>query len=774
VVFVPELKEAASTRIRDLRRFDPLLEALASSGQLSEAEADLVLVTSEAARCLAPIRVALPGGSSAVATMAALHLAVCAATHPGRYPEGPVALISGPSARQAAMAIEVNDTPIATGLGAVRLRADGRAQAVAGSHAEGLDGSERLVFVSPRAQWPDIDSQLGVAILDKRALGAAYDVAHAWALRRASVVHVVAELDPSMSPSSLEVDWPFIAEDPGRWGRAQSWPLIGEVQLEVAGDDPLGLLVARERIAEAAAGSDAWPGPLSAAAGLGRALAGVMVPLGLYDAHTVGTIASPFSERLDQLSGTRARDLPEEWAGFGETSWAIIKQGLLEAAADLEERNYKAEQIGLTAERLLAEYGGVDVWLDSAVHCRALQSHLLSAGFAVAAGDFEEGRIAIRSYSEAHGAHPSGRPSVFGSLPTSWHLPGALAAGVCGPLHIVAYPFEAERAPRLFSWALNAGRAPRHAQRATALRRVLGPGLDDAPVPHPIQLRFTTRASGGFVTAQAFEYGEDAAEFAALADDVWLAIALQAKERSGDDPAALHPAVAYLVDPGPQILLLAENALVDRVVGGRLRAVPATSLEVGMNVLGTSASGGFFAALRPHLDRLIGPATRFWLEEWDAALHAALRATHGPVQLAEKLRATGAVVGAPAVRSWVSPYRIGPRDPENVRRVAEVASHPVVTHQYRRVHATMRGVHIEHGRLGRQLATALRLHINGDGGAFDAIEDRLGMEIEAMLGDPSVYSVLDRLSVGSAPVGALGRAHPVAVAQQLFRSQETP
>ena len=99
-----------------------------------------------------------------------------------------MALLSGTSARQATMAIEVNDAPIATGLAAVRLRADGRVQAVAGSHVAELDGSERLVFVSPRAQWPEIDSQLGVAILDKGALGAAYDVAHAWALRRASVV----------------------------------------------------------------------------------------------------------------------------------------------------------------------------------------------------------------------------------------------------------------------------------------------------------------------------------------------------------------------------------------------------------------------------------------------------------------------------------------------------------------------------------------------------------------------------------------------------------
>lgn len=770
---MPELKENASARIEVLRRFDPLLDELVGGGHLAEAEADLVLVSSEAARCLVPLRLAAPGGTSAIATAAALHLAVQAATHPGRYPSGPVALLSGPAARRTALSIEVNRAPIAAGLSAVRLRADARVQSVAGSHVEELDGSQRLVFVSSRAQWPDITGKLGVAILDRCALGSAYDEAHAWALRWATLVHVVAELDPGMSPSSLEVDWPLIADAPARWGRGVSWPVVGDVHLGVAGHDPSGLLMARQRIAEAAGATAAWPGPLSAAAGLSRALAGVSVPLGLYDAHTVGTIASPFSERVDQLSAVRGRDLPEAWAGFAETSWAVMKQGLLDAAADLEERNHKAEQIGLTVEHLLAEHGGVDVWLDSAVHGRALETHLLSAGFSIAAADFEEGRIAIRTYPEAHATHPGIRPSVFTGLPTNWQLPGALAAGVGGPLHIVTYPFEAVRAPRLLTWALNAGRQARHGERVVALARALGPGLEDAPVPRPIELQFTTKAPDGQVNTKVAEYGEDAAEFAALADDAWLAMALQSKERGGDDPTELRPAVAYLVDPGPQILLLAPHALVDRVVGGRLRTVPAMSLEAGMKVLGASVSGGVFAALRPHLDRLIGPATRFWLEQWDVALRSALGSTEGPLRLAQELQAAGAVITAPAVRSWVSPYRIGPRDPENVRRVGQVGVHPVVTHHYLRVHATMRGVRVEHGRLGRQLAAALRLHVNGDDAAFDPIEDRLGMDIEAMLGDPSIYTVIDRLSEGSAPASALGRAHPVATAQQLFRGEES-
>lgn len=766
------MTERASDRIGDLRRFDPLLDALVADERLSDADADLVLLAGEASRVLAPVRIASPGGSSALATAVALHGAVLAATHPSRYPTGPVALISGSAARSAALDVTVGEHHIAAGLGAVRLRGDGMVQTVTGSRRAELSEGHRLLFVSPRAGWPDLPERLGVAVLDRLALGNAYEEAHRWALQWAQLVHVVADLDPTMTPSSLEVDWPLIAADPGRWGRTSSWPVVGEVRIDIAGDDPTGLMTARQHIAEAARGAQMWPGPLSAAAGLSRALASVSVPLGLYDAHTVGTIAQPFVERLDQLAATRPRDLPDEWSAFAETSWAVLKQGLLDAAASLEDRNRKAEQIGLTVERLMAEGCSVDVWLDSAVHGRALQTHLLSAGFAISARDFDLGRIAIRTFSEAHGATPGGRIGVICGLPTNWQLPAALAGGIGGPLTMIAYPFEAQRAPRFLAWAINAGRQARHCERVTVVRRVLGAGLAEDPMPGALEPRVTVRDASGDLTTQVAEYGEDAAEFAALADDAWLALALQSRELPGSDPGVLRPALAFLVEPGPRVLILGEHAVVDRLVGGRLRPVPTSSLDVGMKVLGTNVSGGVFAAIRPHLDRVQGVGTRFWLDQWEDALRDALSATGGPNHLTELLVAAGATITSQAVASWANPYRIGPRDPQNVRRVAEIGSHAVVAHNHERVHAVMRGVRVEHGRLGRQLATALRLHLGGDDSSFDLIEERFGLEFESMLGDPTVYTVIDRLASGQAPGSTLGRAHTVQVAQELFQPQE--
>ena len=87
-------------------------------------------------------------------------------------------------------------------------------------------------------------------------------------------------------------------------------------------------------------------------------------------------------------------------------------------------------------------------------------------------------------------------------------------------------------------------------------------------------------------------------------------------------------------------------------------------------------------------------------------------------------------------------------------------------------HAVMRGVRVEHGRLGRQLAAALRQHLRGNIAAFDQIEDRIGVEIEAILGDPAVYTVVDRLAAGTAPISALGRAHSVGQAQDSIQPQE--
>ena len=113
---------------------------------------------------------------------------------------------------------------------------------------------------------------------------------------------------------------------------------------------------------------------------------------------------------------------------FAETSWAGLRQGLLDATRALEERNPKAEQIGMTIERLLSDHHLVDVWLDSAVHGRALQTHLLSAGFTISAHDFDQGRVSIRPFSEAARAIPGDRIGVFCGLPARWHLPASVSA----------------------------------------------------------------------------------------------------------------------------------------------------------------------------------------------------------------------------------------------------------------------------------------------------------------------------------------------------------
>ena len=118
----------------------------------------------------------------------------------------------------------------------------------------------RLLFVSPRSGWPNLCTLMGIAVLDRRTLGNTFDLALEWAQRSAHLVHVVAELDPGADPAGLEVDWPMIAEDSGRWSRDSSWPLQGEVHVDVAGDDPEGLLEARRRIADAARTANSWPG----------------------------------------------------------------------------------------------------------------------------------------------------------------------------------------------------------------------------------------------------------------------------------------------------------------------------------------------------------------------------------------------------------------------------------------------------------------------------------------------------------------------------------
>ncbi len=762
--------ETASQRLKYLRRFDPLLASLVARGMLSDGDADIVVIAAQSIELHRELRIAVPGGSSELSGFIALDVAVRRLVDPGRYGVNPTCLITSAPWRTIHSLSDVAGEVISKDLRAVRLRGDGSVQEIHSSRTRSLVGADRLVFITPRVRWPKLEILLGTVIVDAAALGDALDEALAWARENSEIVIEVAGLDPTLEPSGFEVDWPLIQFDSPLWGRVDTWPSKGVVQIESVGEAPDGLEEARREIAAAPRDSDPWPAQLIAAAGLSRALATVAVPLSLYDAHTAKSIATSFADRVEALDAIRPSDFPSTWSTFAATSWPGIKRHLLDAAASLETNNPKAASVGLAVERLLAEGTDVTIWVNSMVHARAVETHLLTAGFGVSPDDFEIGRIAAEVISTRRPSERRTAASLITGLPSSWQLPALVSDKMEGPLVVLAYDFERVRIPGYFGWLLNANRLSRHDDRVILIARTLGSGLDCGVAPLPVPIAIECYDQEGVSIKGPMELGEDTAELAALADDEWLNLTLQRRERaSGLLDDTMLPALAFLVDPGPSVLLVAENAMVDRLVAGRLRPMPASALRRGMMILGSSSGGEtVFDRVRPFLDRLQGIGARFWLDRWDDALMSALTECGGRMELAKALVDSGASIGVAAVAAWPSPYRIGPRDEDNVLRVAQIGHSVPVAHNARRVHAVMRGVRTEHMKLGRLLSSAVRRHLTGDIDAFDSVEEILGVAIEDLLGEVSVSTIRDCLGRGFALGSTLGRIHSPTAAQRYF------
>lgn len=761
--------ERANDRVERLRARDPLLARWVADGSLTPGEADLLVVLDEASRLRHPQRVSLPGRSSTVAAAAGLHAAMRLTLEPGRYPQGPVALVSGTGPREVAAGFRVGDDSIAASFGAARLRSDGLIQPLGRSRPVPLDSGTRILFVSSRSQWPSIYGQVGVVIIDLASLGGSFDEAFAWSLDAAEIVHVLAPLNAGTHPASIEIDWPLIATGADRWRATGSWPVAEPVTLHSVGPCPGDLAEVNHRLSQAAQSHRDWPSPVAAAASLTRALAGLAVPVGLYDAHTQGTIAQSFAERVSYLEETRSSQLPAEWSGFAETDWAVVKQTILATVAALEDHNPKATEVGLVVESVLQAGHAVDLWVGSAVHAQAVTTYLLTAGFTISPDHIDTGALGVRRLGDGVDDASTDRIALLTSSPAPWHLPAVLARGL-GPLHVVGYDFECTQVPRRLTWALNATRRERHVERERTYDDCLGSDVVAADEPPPVRLEFTC-VSGVENTYGSIELGEDAAEFAALADEEWLALAT--RERPSPSSFEQRDANAFLVDPGPKVLLLAAHGIVDRYVGHRLRPTPVAALEPGMRLLVVGGIGGIFASIRPLLDKLNGIGTRYWLELWETALRAALDVTGSASALTSALQDRGSTISTSAVASWPSPYRIGPRDPANVKRVADVAGHDLARTQHRRIHAVMRGVRVEHGRFGRLLAQALRRSADGQTDAFETFERYFGLDIEDVADAPTIFTVTDRLAAGTAPSSALGRVHDAAAAQTLLVPQET-
>lgn len=757
--------ERISERLARLRSFDPLTASWINEGITSEGEADLIVASVEAAARRQPQRFAHPGDGARLAALIAAELAVAMLLRPTRFPLGPIALVAGPRERGIIeRATRANNDGAA--LVPVRLRGDGRVQIR--STTRPLDDSDHILLVSPLVRWPDPGVRLGVAILAERSLSSSFDDGLEWALRHADVVHVCAPLNPQFTPSGIEIDWPTIASASGLWETlGAGWALAGSVQVEVVRPEPEGLVEARRRIA-AVGDRDDWPAPLSAAAAVSRALASAAVPLPLLDAHHRNPVAPSLADRIEVLERTHPRDFPDAWQAFAETDWPVIKRGLLDANSEVEERNHKADIVGIVVERSLASGERVAVWTDTMTHADALTTHLLTAGFAVTPEQLESGALTVRPLSHAIGERGDAAHSIVTGLPAPWHFPNILAADITGELAVCCYPFEAERVPRLLNWLANANTAERWRERSSQYAQLLS-GVEPDPMPEKLIVGEVVASSEATQVPRTNGSGTDAAELAALADDDWLK--LIAAETSTPPPSSdPRPVLAFLTDPGPAVLLLGRDAVVDRVIGRRLWPTPATSVTAGMTLfVGAARTTSLFVALRPFLDRLQGFGTRFWLEQWERARQAAAKSTGGPTAFAAELVRRGAPeIGADAVAEWASPYRIGPRDWQHVEVTAQIAGDRVVEHHAKRIAAVMRGLRVEHMRLGRQLVQAVRRHLSGQADAFDVIEDRLGVEASHLVGDVTITTVCDCLGAGLAPTWATGRTHTPQRAKDLF------
>lgn len=767
--------ESAETRLARLLRSEPLLRTWVAEGTLSDAEAELVWLLVDGAEQGRAMRVACPGRGARVATLGAVALSIRRLTNPGtRQPLGPIALIgAGPTHRQLLAELSVRQTDIVGSLGIVRLRRDGLVQRLRSGTPSPVEAGDHLVLVSDRVGLPET-APFGPVVIDETGSGNAYERLHEWALDRSALVHLVAPLRPSAGAAGFVADWPLIFRQPGRWPHTYTgaWGLNPSTTVYPVTPEPVGLASARARVAKAAQDLSAgWPDPLRNAAALSRQLATIAVPIEHYDSQTRGTIAVPIAERAEQLRGTKPSDLPPSWRSFAETAWAPLKQDLLGALDQLENFNPKSEAMGLVVEALLREGATVEIWVDNGVHARALAKYLATAGFSITPEHLDSGRLVVKTFGDRIREGAAGVAVVCG-LPASWQLDRVVSSDFGAPLHVIAYPFEENRVGRALGWALNGSRLDHDAERRVVLRLLLG-DVNYALVPEPVPN--VTMSSETLVGAEdpLRESGTDVAEFAALADDEWLTVLVGDRRDESERPARSISVCALLVEPGPAVILVPPALPLDRMIGGRVRPTPCVALAAGMTILGLGADGrSLFDRLRPYLDTIHGPGTRFWLEQWEDALREAADKVGGPRALADALSSLGAVITSGAVASWASPYRIGPRDPANVSRVAGLASHILVSHHALRVAAVMRGVRIEHHRLGRSLVRAIRRHAAGDIEAFDAIEEHLGVTVSSIIGDLDTYTILQALGPGTAPAAATRRLLSLSEARELFRPED--
>jgi hypothetical protein len=769
-------------RLRHTVRYLPLLEAWRMDGPagepaLSQLEADVITVVLEALDAGHPTMLPTPGGRSRLPLLAAVVAAADPLVRPHtRHRSGAIALVTRSAFRRVELdALDVAAAaPVAPALNARRLRADGYVCRSGGGGIGELGLEHRLLFASPVAGLviPQGGKVQAVIVDDTSDPGAGLSAsALAWADELgASVVaftHLTARPRPGWSV--WPIDWPYLASGGLAGGLdGASTAASGRARRVVVPDSRIApLFRARATLARLGERTALWPAPLAAAARFARILIDLGVPADLYDAHVPGTIARSLTRRRDELETTPPSTLDGPWRDVAETDWATLKADLCAAHDALVEVNYKANALGLAIEELLAAGGVVDTLCPTEVASNATRTWLLEGGFAGCAEAFETGRLHVRSIGET-GSWDQHRSTILPGMAAHRHR-YRITDGDIGRLIVCCYPPEAAHLATELDQLVNRGRAANTEARNATLTIIFGDV--GASLPDPVTVSVVSNDAAIAIKLEPADF-IDVADAAALNSD--LLDDLDDGEPINNRRLPWVKARALIVIPAcggtPVGLLVRESATLDRVNQGRVSPVRPADVAPGMLLVGITGENrqGLFGRLRPHLDVLHGPGTRLWLDLWQQALLQALRRKGSVAALGDAIRATGATIRDPAIAAWPSPYRIGPIDPRNVRRVAEVAGVPVVALNASRVAAVMNAVRRRHRDIGVKLSAALRAAAAGSADAFDRLEAQLGVTVTELLGDVTPWRAVSVSEAGWARPAALWRPLPPAAAHQAF------
>ena len=781
------IHEDGLDRIRRLSAFEPLLQAWSDPMDVDGprarlADRDLLWLARISAERGDDLTISLPGGHAMLPLLTAVLLGIEPLIRPASpLAGGSVALVTPWFVRAHELrAFRISSVSFDEGLHAARLRQDGLVTRLAGGRAMELSPHHRVMVVSSRSGFPTPAGTTPVAcvVVDDAndPQGRLTAEAKGWAKRiGAGAVIAFRALG---SPADWMLDWPYLAmldqDRPGGLERDVFGP--GAVRALVVSDNRLAALFeARAMLGRLSRSYPAspWPRTLLSASRLARQLIDLAVPLALYDTHTARSIAIPVAERVAMLEAATARkDLGAEFETFGHTDWPAFKALLLTAARALEESNQKAFALGRRIEQATSSRQPIEVVCESRVMAAAVESYLLTAGWAVPIEAFESGFVRVRSFDDQLG-WDAARQVVLTAVPGQRHVHRLQDGDLGSPLEVLCYPQELGRLQRLVKRLFETtGSEAADARAATVARLAEAATVKVGAIP----LRVTVETSDLSPTIEPEARGSlllsDAAERAA-----WAALEdlLPLPGEDDDDAGTTQrdqdvEAVAVLMDPGPVVVLVDRRGVVDRVLGGRILPTDPTELGPGMIVvlLAPGERRSLFQRLLPYLDRRQGPGTRFWLRRWREALTAAKTVAGSDAELVRRLGDQDAEISQSAVREWSSPYRIGPGDPANIARVARIGGDLLVDQQAIRVAAVMRGVRNFHQRVGRQLARVVRLYLAGRHDAVEELETTLGAELSELFADLTVWRVVQSLGTGTARRSHLRRPLTPAEATRVF------